>query len=158
MNLKTGIILFVVFLVVWVGVGIAMFSNDLIGSFSCDGLFHSNKTTTFTPITFTGSSDQTTDLFTVTTDTWVIEWSYTPEVTDYVNATGGIVRYTAQLTSLIFYVYPKGSSNDYYILSVFDLDPSKTSGSIDCSAGAGQYYIKVKCANISSWTITIKPA
>lgn len=94
------------------------------------------------PTTFTGSSETTTPLFTVTTSEWVIAWSY---VRDY-DFPG--------LASFGFFIYPRGEGADY-IESVFL--PKTTEGSIYSSAGPGEYYIEVYCGNVESWEITISP-
>jgi uncharacterized repeat protein (TIGR02543 family) len=97
---------------------------------------------TFTPIAFTGSSDTTTPPFTVTTSEWTIDWSYVPDP-EY-----------PDLATFGFFVYPRGETVDYVESVLF---PGSTSGSTYSYAGPGEYYIKLSCANIKSWRITIKP-
>jgi uncharacterized repeat protein (TIGR02543 family) len=97
---------------------------------------------TFAPIIFTGSSDRTTPPFTVTTSEWIIDWSYVPDP-EY-----------PEYASFGFFVYPRGET-EVYVESV--LFPGSTSGSTYSYAGPGEYYIKLSCANIKSWKITIKP-
>ena len=100
-------------------------------------------TGSFSPISFSGSSDENTAPFTVTTDIWKIEWSYTPEAGD------------EDWALFSFFIYPKGETVLYVGAVLF---PSSTSGSTYCYEGAGQYYISVGCASISKWNIKISPA
>ena len=97
--------------------------------------------TTFEPIIITGSGDKTSSPFTVTTREWIIDWSYKTSQPDY--------------AMFSFFVYPRGETA-LFVESV--LFPSDTSGSTYSYAGAGGYYIKVLAANITSWTIIIRPA
>jgi len=95
----------------------------------------------FEPITITGSGDKTSPPFTVTTEEWIIDWSYNTDEPEY--AVFG------------FFVYPRGET-DIYIESV--LFPESTEGSTYSYAGQGDYYVKVSASNVKSWIITIKPA
>ena len=99
--------------------------------------------TTFSPITFSGSGSEKTPPFTVTTNEWIIDWSYvpSPEFPD--------------LAVFGFFIYPRGET----IFSVESvLFPSSTSSSTYSYAGSGEYYLDITSANVSSWTITIRPA
>ena len=98
---------------------------------------------TFLPITLTGSSDKTTAPFEVTTDEWIIDWSYIPDSEYLEYAVFG------------FFIYPRGETA-MYIEAVSASDD--TSGSTYSYAGAGEYYVEVICANLQSWEITIRPA
>jgi hypothetical protein len=100
------------------------------------------ETKTFDPITITGTGDKTSPPFTVTTEEWVINWSFVPD-SEY-----------PDLAVLGFYVYPRGETAAY-VESV--AMPSGTSGSTYSYAGPGDYYVKVISANIESWTIIITP-
>jgi len=97
--------------------------------------------TTFEPIIITGSGDKTSSPFTVTTQEWIIDWSYKTSQPDY--------------AMFSFFVYPRGETA-LYIESV--LFPKVTNGSTYSYAGRGEYYIKILAANIDSWEIIIKPA
>ena len=96
---------------------------------------------TFEPITITGSGDKTSPPFTVTTEEWIIDWSYITDDLSY--------------SVFSFFVYPRGETA-IFIESV--LFPQETSGSTYSYAGQGDYYIKVSAGNINSWEIVIKPA
>ena len=96
----------------------------------------------FEPILITGIDDKESEPFAVTADKWAIDWAYTPEGD------------AAAIFSL--FVYAAGTAgNDYLEFIVF---PSATTGIMNIPAGAGDYYIKVICGGISSWTLTVKPA
>ena len=97
---------------------------------------------TFEPITITGAGDKTTPPFEVTTDEWIIEWSYTADEPEW---------------ALFWaFIYPRGETAIY----VEDISPgsNQMSGSTYCYAGPGEYYIVVGAANIDHWEITISPA
>lgn len=96
---------------------------------------------TFEPITFTGSSSETTSPFRVTTREWVIGWSYETEY--------------PKDALFSFAVYPKDEITSYVEIL---MPTSNTHGSTYCYAGPGEYYIKVSPANIQKWEITISPA
>ena len=104
--------------------------------------FEGEQPVTFEPIIFTGSSDKTTPPFEVTTDEWVIDWSYIPDPEYPEYAVFG------------FYIYPRGETVSYVESMVF---PEDTSGSTYSYAGPGEYYVKVSSGNIESWEITIRP-
>jgi len=96
----------------------------------------------FEPIVITGSGDKTSPPFTVTTEEWVIDWSYTPDP-EY-----------PEMAIFGFFVYPRGETA-LYVESV--LFPEGTSGSTYSYAGTGEYYIKVTAGNVKSWEIIISP-
>ncbi len=93
--------------------------------------------TTFDPIVTTGSGDKKSPPFTVTTEEWVIDWSYV-SVSEY--------------AVFAFYVYPRGETL-WDVVSV--LLPQGTSGTTYSYAGVGEYYIEVTAYNIESWEIVI---
>ena len=97
---------------------------------------------TFEPIVITGSGDKTSPPFTVTTEEWIIDWSYVPDP-EY-----------PEFAVFGFYVYPRGETL-WDVESV--LFPKGTSGSTYVYADAGDYYVEVSTANIESWEIIIKP-
>ena len=97
---------------------------------------------TFSPITFTGASDKTTSPFEVTTNEWVIGWSYIPDPEYPEYAVFG------------FYVYPRAETVNFVEAM---MTPGDTNGSTYSYAGSGEYHIKVICANVEDWTITISP-
>jgi hypothetical protein len=98
---------------------------------------------TFEPIVITGSGDKTSPPFTVTTEEWIIDWSYVPDP-EYPEYAG-----------FGFFVYPRGETA-LYVESV--LSSEATTGSTYSYAGPGEYYIKVGAANIKSWEVVIEPA
>lgn len=132
---KAGIIIGVVVVVIVVIVIIA--SGN--GSPAENGV---SEPETFSPITFTGTSDKTTSPFEVTTGEWVIDWSYIPDPEYPEYAVFG------------FYVYPRAETVDFVEAMIA---PGDTNGSTYSYVGSGEYYIKVYCANIQSWTIVISP-
>ena len=95
--------------------------------------------TTFQPITLTGTSDETTPPFTVTTKEWTAAWTYQAS-----NPTESMFS---------FFIYPRGETMMY---TEAENNVSST-GSTYVYAGPGDFYILVQVANISSWTITIGP-
>ncbi len=96
---------------------------------------------TFAPITKSGTDSLTTAPFTVTTDEWIIDWSFSTSDPEF--AVFG------------FFIYPRGETELYTEMVLF---PEATSGSTYSYAGPGEYYIKTNVANIDEWEITIKPA
>ena len=98
---------------------------------------------TFNPITITGVGDKTSAPFTVTTNEWIIDWSFIPDP-DY-----------PDMSLFSLFVYPRGETT-IYVESVLFADT--TSGSTYSYAGPGEYYIKVSAANVQSWTVIIRPA
>mgnify|MGYP000672153955 CR=1 FL=1 len=91
-----------------------------------------------TIITFTGSTDKTTELFHIPSGTWRINWTYT----------GG------ELAGFSFLVYPEGETV-MYIETLMTMGPSQ-SDTTYIYKGPGNYYIKVSAANIEEWTLTIE--
>ncbi len=101
-----------------------------------------SQPTTFEPIVLTGSGSKTSPPFTVTTDEWIIDWSYTSDDPEWYVVFG-------------FFVYPREETTSFVESILF---PQNTNGSTYSYAGAGEYYIKVEASNIKSWNITIRPA
>jgi hypothetical protein len=99
------------------------------------------KQATFEPITITGSGDKTSPPFMVTTNEWVIDWSYVPNL-EY-----------PKMAVFGFFVYPRGKTAG----SVASASFADEKGTTYCYADAGEYYVDVIAANIESWTITISP-
>jgi hypothetical protein len=97
--------------------------------------------TTFEPVVFTGHGETTTPPFTVTTDEWIVEWSYTTSEPEY--ALFG------------FYIYPRGETVMFIMSVTF---PDETSGMKYSYYGPGDYYLDVIASSLDSWSITIKPA
>lgn len=98
---------------------------------------------TFEPITIIGSGDKTSPPFTVTTDEWIIDWSYEidPEYEDIGVAFG-------------FFIYPRGETAGF-VESI--THPPSFNGSTYSYAGAGEYYVLVVAGGIESWEIIIRP-
>jgi hypothetical protein len=103
----------------------------------------STNNTSFSTIRLSGNSDMNTAVFTVTSDAFLINWSYTPQP--------GM----ADDALFNYFLYPAGETV-IYVNSV--LFPTSTSGSTYCYAGAGQYYFSVACYAVTVWNITISPA
>ncbi|TET42225.1 MAG: hypothetical protein E3J66_03940 [Dehalococcoidia bacterium] len=97
---------------------------------------------TFERITITGAGDKTSAPFEVTTDEWIIEWSYTADDPEW--------------AAFYFFVYPRGETV-MYVESV-TAGEGETHGSTYSYAGPGEYYVAVLAANIEHWQITVKPA
>ena len=97
---------------------------------------------TFSPVTFTGTSDKTTSPFEVTTSEWIVDWSYVPDP-EY-----------PEYAVFQFFVYPRGETVNFVEAMI---SPGDTNGSTYSYAGSGEYYIKVYCGNVDSWEITIRP-
>jgi len=95
---------------------------------------------TFQPITFSGVDSRNTPPFTVNTDAWVIDWSYTTNEPTF--------------AVFSFFVYRTGETVSYVESVLF---PTQNSGSTYSYAGSGSYFLSVIVANLTSWTITIKP-
>jgi len=89
-------------------------------------------------ITFTGSTDKTTELFHIPGGTWRINWTYTGR----------------ELAGFSFLVYPEGEKV-MYIETLMTMGPSQ-SDTTYIYKGPGNYYIKVSAANIEEWTLTIE--
>jgi len=135
---KAGIIVGIVGVVIVVVVIAIIVSGN--GSPTENG---TSEPETFSPVTFTGSSMQTTSPFEVTTKEWIIDWSYIPDYEYPEYAVFG------------FFVYPRGETVDFVEAM---MSPGSTSGSTYSYAGPGEYYIEVHCANIQSWEITVGSA
>jgi hypothetical protein len=95
---------------------------------------------TFSPISFSGVGDKTTAPFNVPTSEFVIEWEWSAPDPSY--------------AMLSFFLYPRGETAAY--LEMIDCDASP--GSTYSYAGPGEMYLMVLAANLSSWTITVRPA
>lgn len=91
-----------------------------------------------TIITFTGSTDKTTELFYIPSGTWRINWTYT----------------NGDLAAFGFFVYPEGETV-LYVESVSADGPSQ-SDTTYIYEGPGNYYIKLLATNIVQWTLTIE--
>ena len=96
---------------------------------------------TFNRIVLTGSGDKNTPPFEVTTDEWIIDWSYDTD---------------SKYPGFSFFVYPRGETTSY-VERISDGD-EETNGTTYIYADPGEYYIKVLAANLRSWKITIRPA
>jgi hypothetical protein len=90
-------------------------------------------------MSFTGVGDKTTPPFSVPASEFVIEWEWKGDPT---------------YASLSFLLYPRGETAMY--LEMIDCDASP--GSTYSYSGPGEMYLMVLTANLSSWTITIRPA
>ena len=100
---------------------------------------------TFSPVLISGSGGMVSPPFMVTTDEWVIRWSYVP------------VRSHFDFSAFGFFVYPRGETA-LYVETVFsDFTDGATSGMTYSYAGPGEYYMKVLAANLESWVIVISP-
>lgn len=96
---------------------------------------------TFGPIEITGSGSTTSPPFTVTTEEWIIDWSYIPSL-------------ESPMTIFSFFIYPRGEAVKFV---EFAFLITETSGSMYSYAGKGEYYIKVIAANVKSWKVVIEP-
>jgi len=96
---------------------------------------------TFEPIVITGSGGKTSPPFTITTDEWIIDWSYVPS------------SKRPELVVFGFCIYPRRKTAG----SVASVSFAEEDGSTYSYAGAGEYYIKVVAANIKSWEVVISP-
>ena len=108
------------------------------------GSFTLSQPATFEPITIIGAGDKTSPPFTVTTDEWIIEWSYIPDP-EY-----------PEFAVFGWFVYPRGETALYVESGM--AATGETSGSTYSYAGPGEYYLTVTAANIKSWKVVIKPA
>jgi hypothetical protein len=99
------------------------------------------KPATFDPITLRGTDSETTSPFAITTNEWIIDWSYSTDDPEY--AVFG------------FFIYPRGETERYAEAVLF---PKITNGTTYSYAGPGEYYIKTTVGNITQWEITIRPA
>lgn len=91
-----------------------------------------------TIITFTGSTDKTTELFHIPSETWRINWTYT----------GG------SYAVFSFFVYPEGETTSYVeFLSAMGSSKSDVTYIYE---GQDNFYVKLIAANIDPWTLTIQ--
>lgn len=97
---------------------------------------------TFEPIVITGSGDKTSPPFSVTTDEWIIDWSFIPNP-EY-----------PELAVFGFFIYPRGETVSF-VESVSFADEE---GSTYSYAGSGEYYLEVIAANIEGWEVVVRPA
>ena len=119
---------------------VIVFSLFVLTGFAACSAESGKSPQTFSPVTFRGSDSTTTAPFTVTTDEWIIDWSYKP--------------IDPSLSIFSFLIYPRGQK-DMFVEAI--LFPAGQSGSTYSYAGPGEYYIVVNAANIENWQITIKP-
>jgi hypothetical protein len=141
---KLGIILLVLGIILLASVGSCVVCVVLPGSSDVTSPETPSSTSppaTFTPIVKSGTDSLTTTPFTITTDEWIIDWSYSTSDPD--------------LAIFGFFIYPRGETELYTEAVLF---PEATSGSTYSYAGPGEYYIKTNVANIDGWEITIRPA
>jgi hypothetical protein len=147
---KLGIILLVLGIILLASVGSCVVCVVLPGSSDVTSPETPSSTSppatqtppaTFTPIVKSGTDSLTTTPFTITTDEWIIDWSYSTSDPD--------------LAIFGFFIYPRGETEVYTEAVLF---PEATSGSTYSYAGPGEYYIKTNVANIDGWEITIRPA
>jgi len=96
----------------------------------------------FQPIVITGSGSKTTAPFLITTDEWIIDWSYVPEDNDYDPVFSAFIH----------------RRSDGAVYGGIVASKHETSGSTYSYAGPGEYYIETNVMNIKSWKITIRPA
>ena len=78
----------------------------------------------------------------MTTNEWIIDWSYIPDP-EY-----------PEFAVFGFLIYPRGETI-FYVESV--LFPSSTSGTTYSYAGPGDYYLVVGAYDIEEWVVTIRP-
>jgi hypothetical protein len=96
----------------------------------------------------TGSGNKISDPFEITTDEWIIDWSYTP--TDWI-----FNPLSTEFANFSFLIYPEGELETY--VEALPSYTEKTDGSIHSDAGAGKYYLKVSADNIENWEVIIRP-
>ena len=92
--------------------------------------------------TITGSSDQTTNYFTIPSSEWRIVWSFTPD------------PHYPEYSSLYVFVYPQGETSLY--VDSFSANNNKTSGTEYIHQGDGSFYLKIIAANTPGYTMTIE--
>lgn len=97
---------------------------------------------TFSPITVSGVASKVSPPFTVTTNEWIIDWSYSTDDPEY--AVFG------------FFIYPRGETV-MYVESLITTN-QQTSGTTYSYAGPGDYYVDAQAANVNGWQVTIRPA
>lgn len=92
----------------------------------------------------TGSADQTTATFPITSNTWRLQWSYTPKSSS-----------NPEFAFFSVFIYPKGETAGY--AGSFSADGNtQTSGTEYVYEGNDDYYLKILAANLQSYTITIQ--
>jgi len=91
-----------------------------------------------TIIILTGSTDKTTELFHIPSETWRINWTYT----------GG------SLAVFAFFVYPEGETL-FYVESLSTMG-SSLSDVTYIYEGQDNFYVKLIAANIDPWTLTVQ--
>lgn len=91
-------------------------------------------------IVFNGTSEQTTDYFTVPTNEWRIIWNLTTSQPQY--------------AMFSVYVYPKGETAAYTTHA--DSGTNQTNGVLYVHGVHGDFYLKTLTANLDSCTITVQ--
>ena len=92
------------------------------------------------PIVLTGTGSATSAPFIITTDEWIIDWSYTPNEAD------------PCLAVFSFFVYHKGETKNFVKRVLL---PQETTGSTYCYLGKREYYLRVAADNVDRWEIKI---
>ena len=95
-----------------------------------------------TVTTITGSVDQTTNTFKITSQEWRLQWSYTPD---------------PQFPSLTFFgvlIYQQGEST--YIDSFYVNGSTQTNGNEYIHEGKNNFHLEILDANIPSYTIIVQ--
>lgn len=92
---------------------------------------------------FTGSSDQITDYFSISGSEWRIVWIYTPD--------SQFPTYAV----FSFFVYPKGETPGY-TECILKSGATEISGTTYIHAGAGDYYLDIGVANIENFQIVVQ--
>ncbi|MDI9578472.1 MAG: hypothetical protein QM398_10110, partial [Thermoproteota archaeon] len=82
--------------------------------------------------------------FPITSDTWRLQWSYTPKSSS-----------NPEFALFSVFIYPKGETARYAGSLSADGD-SQTSGTEYVYEGNDDYYLKIIAANLQSYTITIQ--
>lgn len=112
------------------------------GWHDCKAANNTDNDIPFSPIIITGSGDQTSPPFEVTSSEWLVEWSYTADEPE------GVV--------FLILIYPRGKTENS-VESIWPRPNSVTSGSKYSYAGEGEYYLEVLALNIDSWEVVISP-
>jgi hypothetical protein len=89
---------------------------------------------------FTGQGDQTTDVFTIATDQWRINWEY--------------ITSEPAFATFSFFIYSEGETA-IYVDSLAEMGASRHDGEYVYS-GAGTFYITVVASNVESWSLTVQ--
>jgi len=101
-------------------------------------------TTDWTTVTkVTGSADQTSKTFNITSQEWRLEWSYTPDTRFPSLALFGVL------------VYPEGEGAGY-IDSFLVNGSTQTNGIENINGSMGNYHLEILDANIPSYTIIVQ--